>query len=237
MKAEQYLRDMMQRHKNKVVYDATTGEVRDDRKFMTMLEDYWLPRREGNKGTEITTLPGGQNLGEMTDVNYFQKKLYRALNVPESRMQVESTYNVGRSTEIQRDEVKFAKFVSRLRARFSQLFIKSLEKQMVLKGFMSQDDWKEISQDIKFDFARDNYFAELKSIEMNKERLALLVEADPFAGKYYSHNWIRKNILQQTEDEIETIDSEIVEEENEPRYQVAAPGQPEQPVIPTQSDQ
>ena len=237
MKAEQYLRDMMQRHKNKVVYDSSTGEVRDDRKFMTMLEDYWLPRREGNKGTEITTLPGGQNLGEMTDVNYFQKKLYRALNVPESRMQVESTYNVGRSTEIQRDEVKFAKFVSRLRARFSQLFIKSLEKQMVLKGFMSQDDWKEISQDIKFDFARDNYFAELKSIEMNKERLALLVEADPFAGKYYSHTWIRKNILQQTEDEIKTIDSEIVEEENEPQYQVTVPGQPEQPVIPTQSDQ
>jgi len=139
--------------------------------------------------------------------------------------------------QIQRDEVKFAKFVSRLRARFSQLFIKSLEKQMVLKGFMSQDDWKEISQDIKFDFARDNYFAELKSIEMNKERLALLVEADPFAGKYYSHTWIRKNILQQTEDEIKTIDSEIVEEENEPQYQVTVPGQPEQPVIPTQSDQ
>ena len=152
-------------------------------------------------------------------------------------MQVESTYNVGRSTEIQRDEVKFAKFVSRLRARFAQLFIKSLEKQMVLKGFMSLDDWKEISQDIKFDFARDNYFAELKSIEMNKERLAVLIDMDPFAGKYVSHTWIRKNVLRQTDDEIEMIDAEIADEEHDPQFQAAQPGQPDQPVIPAQSDQ
>lgn len=219
MKAEQYLRDMMTRHKNRVVYDATSGEIRDDRKFMTMLEDYWLPRREGNKGTEITTLPGGQNLGEMTDVQYFQKKLYRSLNVPESRMQVESTYNVGRSTEIQRDEVKFSKFVNRIRARFSQLFIKSLEKQLVLKGLMTLKEFSDISQDIKFDYAKDNYFAELKNIEIMKERLNVLVELDPFAGKYVSHQWIRKNILQQTEEDMDQMDQEMEEEDQDPRYQ------------------
>lgn len=219
MKAEQYLRDMMARHKNRVVYDATSGEIRDDRKFMTMLEDYWLPRREGNKGTEITTLPGGQNLGEMTDVQYFQKKLYRSLNVPESRMQVESTYNVGRSTEIQRDEVKFSKFVNRIRARFSQLFIKSLEKQLVLKGLMTLKEFSDISQDIKFDYAKDNYFAELKNIEIMKERLNVLVELDPFAGKYVSHQWIRKNILQQTDEDMDQMDDEIEEEDQDPKYQ------------------
>ena len=226
MKAEQYLRDMMVRHKNRVVYDSQTGEIRDDRKFMTMLEDYWLPRREGSKGTEITTLPGGQNLGEMTDVNYFQKKLYRALNVPESRMQVESTYNVGRSTEIQRDEVKFSKFVNRVRLRFSHLFIKSLEKQLVLKGLMSLDEWKEIEQDVRFEYAQDNYFAELKSLEMMKERLAVLIDIDNFAGRYVSHQWIKKNILQQTDEEIDEIDAEMEQEDNDPRYQPPAqPGQ------------
>lgn len=237
MKAEQYLRDMMIRHKNRVVYDANTGEIRDDRKFMTMLEDYWLPRREGNKGTEITTLPGGQNLGEMTDVNYFQKKLYRALNVPESRMQVESTYNVGRSTEIQRDEVKFSKFVNRIRLRFSQLFIKSLEKQLVLKGIMTLSEWEDIVQDVKFDYAKDNYFAELKSIEMLKERMNVLVEMDQFAGKYISHVWIRKNILRQTDEDIEQIDAEIEQEQFVPQFQKVGPdGQGDTP-IPPASDQ
>lgn len=223
MKAEQYLRDMMVRHKNRVVYDSQTGEIRDDRKFMTMLEDYWLPRREGSKGTEITTLPGGQNLGEMTDVLYFQKKLYRALNVPESRMQVESTYNVGRSTEIQRDEVKFSKFVNRIRLRFSDLFVKSLEKQLVLKGVMSLDEWQDIVQDVKFDYAQDNYFAELKNLEMMKERLGVLIDLENFAGRYVSHVWIRKNILQQTDEEIEQIDEEMEQEDYDPRYQPPAP--------------
>ena len=237
MKAEQYLRDMMIRHKNRVVYDATSGEIRDDRKFMTMLEDYWLPRREGNKGTEITTLPGGQNLGEMTDVNYFQKKLYRALNVPESRMQVESTYNVGRSTEIQRDEVKFSKFVNRIRLRFSQLFLKSLEKQLVLKGVMTLSEWEDIAQDVKFDFAKDNYFAELKSIEMLKERVNVLMEMDPFAGKYFSHAWIRKNVLRQTDEDIEQQDTEIENELYVAQYQKAAPGQEPEQQVPPASDQ
>lgn len=221
MKAEQYLRDMMIRHKNKVVYDASTGEVRDDRKFMTMLEDYWLPRREGNRGTEITTLPAGQNLGEMTDVKYFQQKLYRALSVPESRMQVESTYNVGRSTEIQRDEVKFSKFIDRLRAKFSVLFIKSLEKQLVLKGIMTLDEWEDYSKDIKFDFAQDNYYTELKELEIVRERLGVLNDLDPFAGRYISHTWIRKNVLRQSDEDIKQQDSEMEQEMDDPRF--AAP--------------
>ncbi len=237
MKAEQYLRDMMIRHKNRVVYDATTGEIRDDRKFMTMLEDYWLPRREGNKGTEISTLPGGQNLGEMTDVNYFQKKLYRSLNVPESRMQVESTYNVGRSTEIQRDELKFSKFVNRVRLRFSTLFLKSMEKQLVLKGLMTLAEWEEIVQDIKFDYAKDNYFAELKNIEMLKERLNVLMEIDPFAGKYVSHTWIRKNVLRQTDEDIEQMDNEIEQEQFNAQFQKAVPDQQTNTPIPPASDQ
>ena len=153
MKAEQYLRDMMVRHKNRLVYDATTGEVRDDRKFMTMLEDYWLPRREGGKGTEITTLPGGENLGKMEDVEYFQRKLYQSLNVPATRLQTEQTYSIGRATEITRDEVKFAKFISRMRSKFSTLFLKCLEKQLVLKGIVTVEDWKSISQYIKFDYS------------------------------------------------------------------------------------
>ena len=221
MKAEQYLRDMMIRHKNRVVYDAATGEIRDDRKFMTMLEDYWLPRREGNKGTEITTLPAGQNLGELTDVKYFQTKLYRALNVPSSRLEAEQTFNVGRSTEISRDEVKFAKFVNRLRTKFSALFLKSLEKQLVLKGIVSSAEWETISQKIKFDYAKDNYFAELKQVEIYKERINILAELDQFAGKYVSHKWIRKNVLRQNDDEIEQLDKEMEDEVDDPRY--AAP--------------
>jgi len=218
MKAEQYLRDMMIRHKNKVVYDSTTGEVRDDRKFMTMLEDYWLPRREGNKGTEITTLPGGQNLGEMTDVMYFQKKLYKALNVPSSRLEAEQTFNVGRSTEITRDEVKFAKFVDRLRSKFAALFTKTLGKQLILKGHLTVEEWEQISNEITYNYARDNYFAELKDLEMFRERSALLAEFDPYAGKYFSHAWLRKNVLRQTDDDIEMLDQQMEEELDDPRY-------------------
>ena len=218
MKAEQYLRDMMVKHKNKVVYDATTGEIRDDRKFMTMLEDYWLPRREGGRGTEITTLPGGQLTGELSDVEYFQKKLYQSLNVPVSRLIQESTFNLGRSTEITRDEVKFSKFVDRIRNRFSALFLKTLEKQLMLKGIINSEDWEQMQNWIKFDYARDNFFAELKDIDIMRERVQILRDMEDSAGKYYSHAWIRKNILQQTDDEIEEIDAEIQEEMQNPQY-------------------
>lgn len=239
MKAEQYLRDMMIRHKNKVVYDQATGEIRDDRKFMTMLEDYWLPRREGNRGTEITTLPAGQNLGEMTDVEYFKKVLLASLNVPASRLNTETAFNVGRSTEITRDEVKFAKFVNRLRARFSHLFLKALEKQLVLKGVITQDDWKEFHQLIRFDYAKDNFFAELKEIDVMKERLSVLQDVSSYAGKYYSHTWIRKNILRQTEEDIEEMDEEIAEEMELVQYQSPEQlGQPGQgPELPPQEQQ
>lgn len=227
MKAEQYLRDMMTRHKNRVVYDSVSGEIRDDRKFMTMLEDYWLPRREGNRGTEITTLPAGQNLGELTDVEYFQKKLYKALNVPGSRLDAQQTFNVGRSTEIQRDEVKFSKFVNRLRNKFVALFLKSLEKQLVLKGILTVEEWKEFSQDVTFDFAKDNYFAELKEIELLRERTSVLRDIDDYAGKYVSHTWVRKHILRQTEDDIELSDAEMEQEQEDPRF--APPPEPQQP--------
>ncbi|NBV29880.1 portal protein, partial [bacterium] len=192
MKAEQYLRDMMVRHKNKLVYDSTTGEIRDDRKFMTMLEDYWLPRREGNRGTEITTLPAGQNLGEMDDVLYFQKKLYRSLLVPETRLSQDATFSMGRDTEITREEIKFAKFVDRLRTRFCQLFLKSLEKQLILKQVITTDDWKEIGSTISFDFARDNYFAQLKEMQILNERMTAITNIQPVIGKYISNTWVRK---------------------------------------------
>lgn len=218
MKAEQYLRDMMVRYKNRIVYDAATGEIRDDRKFMTMLEDYWLPRREGGRGTEISTLPGGQNLGELADVEYFQKKLYESLNVPVSRLASDSTFNIGRSSEITRDEVKFSKFVRRLRLKFSSLFLKILEKQVVLKQIMTLDEWNDIVQDIQFNFANDNFYAEMKDIDLVKERMSILAEMDPFAGKYFSHLWIRKNVLRQTDDEIEEIDKELEGESQDPQY-------------------
>lgn len=218
MKAEQYLRDMMQRHKNRVVYDSATGEIRDDRKFMTMLEDYWLPRREGNRGTEITTLPGGQNLGEMTDVEYFQKKLYESLSVPVSRLQSDNAFNMGRASEITRDEVKFSKMIDRLRSRFNHLFIKSLEKQLVLKGVLTQEDWQQISPFVKFIYARDNFFAELKDAEILRERMNTLQQMMQagIVGKYYSHRWVRVNILKQTDEEMEEIDQQITEEQNNP---------------------
>lgn len=218
MKAEQYLRDMMVRHKNRLVYDASTGELRDDRKFMTMLEDYWLPRREGGRGTEITTLPPGQNLGEMGDIEYFQENLYRSLNVPSSRLKQDTAFALGRATEISRDEVKFARFVSRLRLKFASLFLKCLEKQLILKGIVNSEDWEEISEKISFDFNKDNYFAELKESEILKDRIDLLTQADPFAGKYISHKWIRKNILRQTDEDIEELDAEISNEMDDPRF-------------------
>lgn len=218
MKAEQYLRDVMTRFKNKLVYDAATGEIRDDRKFMTMLEDFWLPRREGGKGTEITTLPGGQNLGQMDDVVYFQRKLYKSLNVPITRLDPEVQFNLGRATEITRDEVKFAKFINRLRNKFSQLFLKILERQLILKGIITADDWEEFKDAIRFKFAQDNYYAELKETEILRDRIAMLRDIDDFAGKYYSHEWIRRKVLRQSDEEIEEIDEQIQDEMDNPQY-------------------
>ena len=212
VKAEQYLRDMMTKHKNKLVYDATTGEVRDDRKFMTMLEDFWLPRREGGRGTEITTLPGGQNLGEIEDILYFQKKLYQSLNVPIGRMDSENVFNIGRSQEITRDEVKFSKFIVRLRARFSDLFNSILEKQLILKGIVSYEDWVEIKNTIRYNFMEDNHFQELKEGEILRQRTEILRDMEEYVGKYYSQEWVRKNVLRQTEDDIKEIDKQIKSE-------------------------
>jgi hypothetical protein len=216
-KAEQYLRDMMTKHKNKLVYDANTGEVRDDRKFLTMLEDYWLPRREGGKGTEITTLPGGQNLGEIEDVIYFQRKLYQSLSVPMSRLEADNSFNLGRATEISRDELKFSKFIARLRYRFSELFHIILEKQLLLKGIITKQEWQDIKGKIYYDFLEDNHFTELKNAEVMRERLNTLRDMDEYVGNYYSKEWVRKNVLMQTEEEIDEIDSQIeFEKENDP---------------------
>ena len=228
MKAEQYLRDMMVRHKNRLVYDATTGEVRDDRKFMTMLEDYWLPRREGGKGTEITTLPGGENLGKMEDVEYFQKKLYQSLNVPATRLQTEQTYSIGRATEITRDEVKFSKFISRMRSKFSTLFLKCLEKQLVLKGIVTVEDWKTMSQQIKFDYAKDNYYEELKETDVLNSRLQVASQITPYIGKYYSHGWIRSNIFKQSDEDRKEMDAQIQEELSNQIYYPPPPPEPQQ---------
>jgi len=208
-KAEQYLRDMMAKHKNKLVYDASTGDIRDDRKFMTMLEDYWLPRREGGRSTEITTLSAGQNLGELEDVQYFRKKLYEALNVPIARLESEGQFNLGRASEITRDELKFSKFIARLRTRFSEIFNILLERQLLLKGIITKQEWKNIKGQLFYDFLEDNHFAELKNSEIMRERLGLLQDIDQYTGKYYSVEWIRKNVLMQTEDEIEEIDNQI----------------------------
>jgi len=220
MKAEQYVRDIMVKHKNRLIYDAQTGDIRDDRKFMTMLEDYWLPRREGGRGTEVTTLPGGQTLGQMDDVLYFQKKFLQTLNVPVSRLNSDALFSVGRATEITRDELKFVKFVVRLRQRFSQMFAKLLEKQLVLKGITTLEDWQNIQNKIKFDFAKDNYFAELKDAEINQGRIALAQQYQPIAGMYYSHEWIRKNVLKQTDADIEEEDRQINKENKseQPRW-------------------
>ena len=228
MKAEQYLRDMMARHKNRLVYDASTGEVRDDRKFMTMLEDYWLPRREGGKGTEITTLPGGENLGKMEDVEYFQKKLYQSLNVPATRLQTDQTYSIGRATEITRDEVKFSKFISRMRGKFSSLFIKCLEKQLVLKGIVTVEDWKQMSQFIKFDYAKDNYYEELKETDVLLSRLNAAAMITPYIGKYYSHEWIRQNLFKQSDEDRDIMDAQIQEELSNQIYYPPPPPEPQQ---------
>ena len=217
-KAEQYLRDIMTKFKNKVVYDSSTGEIRDDRKFMTMLEDFWLPRREGGRGTEITTLPGGQNLGDIEDIVYFQNLLYRSLNVPTTRLQPETTFSLGRATEITRDEVKFSKFIMRLRNKFSTLFMKLLERQLILKGICTAEDRRDWEYRIDFKFAVDNYFSEMKQMEMLRDRIALMRDMDEYVAKYFSHEYVRRYILQQTESEVKEIDSHVDQEKKDPRY-------------------
>ena len=212
IKAEQYLRDVMARYRNKLVYDASTGEIRDDRKHMSMLEDFWLPRREGAKGTEVSTLAGGQNLGEISDVVYFQKKLYKALNVPISRMESEAGFNLGRAAEISRDELKFTKFVARLRKRFTQMFNDILKTQLVLKGVMTIEDWSNIKEHIQYSFLKDGYFAELKNAEIMRERINLAEQISPHVGKYFSVEYIRKNVLRQTDEDIAEIDRQIANE-------------------------
>ena len=212
VKAEQYLKDVMNRYRNKLVYDADTGEVRDDRKFMSMMEDFWLPRREGGRGTEITTLPGGQNLGELKDIEYFQRKLYRALGVPESRITQDGGFNLGRSSEILRDELKFAKFVGRLRKRFANIFNDLLRTQLILKNIITPEDWKRMEDHIQYDFLYDNQFAELKDAELMTNRVTLLTQVEPYIGKYFSTEYVRKRILRQTDGDIVEIDKQIDDE-------------------------
>jgi hypothetical protein len=216
LKAEQYLRDIMVKYKNKLVYDANTGEVRDDRKFLSMMEDFWLPRREGGKGTEITTLPGGQNLGELEDVKYFEKKLYKALNVPISRLDPNNSgFSLGRVSEITRDELKFSKFVGKMRNKFADLFDQAMRVQLVLKGICTAEEYEEFKEYIFYDFIKDNNFAELKEAELIRERLSLLGSVDPYVGRYYSMAWIRRNVLRLTDEEIENMDTEIAQEKEE----------------------
>jgi hypothetical protein len=215
LKAEQYVNDIMNKFRNKVVYDASTGEVRDDRKHMSMLEDFWMPRREGGRGTEITTLQGGQNLGEIADVQYFQKKLYQSLNVPVTRLLSETGFNLGRASEISRDELNFQKFIDRLRRKFSTIFYSILRVQLILKGIIKDQEWEQFSQDIRFDFLRDNFFTELKENEILAQRINMLNSIEQYIGKYYSISWVRKNILRQTEDDISKIDKEIAGEQSQ----------------------
>ena len=212
IKAEQYLRDVMARYRNKLVYDASTGEIRDDRNYMSMLEDFWLPSREGGRGTSIETLPGGQNLGEIGDLDYFQRKLYRALNVPVSRLEASQGFNMGRSAEISRDEVKFTKFVQRLRNKFTELFNDILRTQLVLKAVIAEEDWHTIREHLQYDFLQDGYFAELKQSEILRERIQLANEMQGYIGKFYSVEYLRKNVLKQNEREMEDIDRQIKKE-------------------------
>ena len=216
LKAEQYVNDLMVKFRNKVVYDAATGEVRDNRQHLSLMEDFWMPRREGGKGTEITTLQGGQNLSQIEDVQYFQQKLYQSLNVPISRLQPQQNFSLGRTNEITREEIKFNKFITRLRKKFASLFKDALRVQLIAKNIVRADEWDELSYNIRFDFQMDNHFTELKNSELINSRVALLQQVDPYIGKYYSINWVRENVLMQTEDEIKQMDKEmLVDRENQ----------------------
>jgi hypothetical protein len=212
-KAEQHMKDIMTRYRNKLVYDASTGEMKDDRKHMSMLEDFWLPRREGGRGTEISTLPGGENLGQIDDIVYFQKKVYRSLNVPMNRLEQEAQFSLGRATEINRDEVKFQKFVDRLRKKFSNLFISILKKQLLLKGVCTELDWEGWKSDINVDFLRDNHFAELKESEILRERLQTMDQVSQYVGEYFSREWVMKNVMRFGDEDIEDM-AKQVEAEN-----------------------
>jgi hypothetical protein len=224
LKAEQYLKDIMARYRNKIVYDSNTGEIRDDRKMMSMLEDFWLPRREGGRGTEITTLPGGENLGQIEDINYFQGKLYQALNVPLSRMQPQTGISFGRATEITRDELKFAKFVGRLRKKFNEIFGDLLRTQLILKGVLTDKDWNVIKDDIQYRYAQDQYFEEMKNAENLRNRIDLLNQVQPFVGAYYSQDYVMKNILRMSDKEIQEMKTQI--EDEGPPPQIGMPGMP-----------
>ena len=229
VKAEQYLKDIMTKYRNKLVYDSSTGEVKDDRKHLSMLEDFWLPRREGSKGTEITTLPGGANLGELEDVKYFEKKLYKSLGVPTSRLESTQGFTLGRSTEITRDEIKFGKFVSRLRNKFSILFDDLLRIQLILKKVCTEEEWNEFKEDIWYDFKKDNNFDELKEAELLTNRLTLLQVVDPYVGRYFSKEWVRKNVLHLNDEDIMEIDEQIANEAQEAQPTTDAMGNPVDP--------
>jgi len=211
-KSEEYLRGIMNQYRNKLVYDASTGEIKDDRKHMSMLEDFWLPRREGGRGTEISTLPGGENLGQIDDIIYFQKKLYKSLNVPVNRLEQEAQFSLGRATEISRDEVKFQKFINRLRKKFSWLFLDLLKTQLILKGIITEVDWKDIRENVAVDYIKDSHFSELKEAEIFRERLELLAQLDEYVGNYFSKEWVRKNVLMQSDEDIEEMDAQIEDE-------------------------
>ena len=211
-KAEQYMSDIMAKYRNKLVYDASTGQIKDDRKHMSMLEDFWLPRRENGRGTEITTLPGGENLGQIDDIVYFQKRLYRSLNVPVNRLEQEAQFSLGRSTEISRDEVKFQKFVDRLRRRFSWIFLGILRKQLLLKGIITEQDWEEWKDSLYIDFIKDNQFTELKEMEILRERIGVMNEITQYVGEYYSKEWVMRNVLRMSDDDIEDMKKQIEQE-------------------------
>jgi len=212
-KSEQYMKDIMARYRNKLVYDADTGQIRDDRKHMSMLEDFWLPRREGGRGTEISTLPGGENLGQIDDIIYFQKRLYRSLNVPINRLEQEAQFSLGRSTEISRDELKFQKFIDRLRKRFSMLFLEILKKQLVMKGLITEEDWNEWKNNLVIDYTRDNHFTELKDAELLRERLQTLDQVSQYVGDYFSKEWVMKNVLMFNDDDIKQVAQQSDEEQ------------------------
>lgn len=234
IKAEQYLRDIMVKYRNKLVYDSTTGEIKDDRKHLSMLEDFWLPRREGGKGTEITTLPGGQNLGELEDVKYFEKKLYKSLGVPISRLEPAQGFSLGRSNEISRDELKFSKFIDRLRNKFSTLFDDILRVQLVLKKICTEEEWNEFKENIFYDFMKDNNFTELKEAELLLNRMGVLQLVDPYVGRYYSKEWVRRNVLMMDDEDIEEIDEQIANEQasNVPTDEAGNPLPTDQPQAP-----
>jgi hypothetical protein len=241
LKAEQYVTDIMNKFRNKIVYDATTGETRDDRKHLSMMEDFWMPRREGGKGTEITTLPGGQNLGEIQDIEYFQGKLFHALNVPASRLQQSSGFSIGRAQEITRDEVKFNKFIIRLRKKFNALFNQALRVQLICKGIIRPDEWDDLRVGIKYDYIEDNNYAELRDSEIMQARMGLLQIVDPFVGKYYSQDWVKKNILRLDDKEIKDIQKEMNKEQNIMIQQATVQGElqqaMQQPAMDAQAEQ